>query len=139
MKKISYREAVPSDWPKIQELHSEQQGLQGTNYELPWLWGKNFPVVLVGIDDDGCIRNCFYTELVPELRFVGCDPRATAFSQREADGLCYVLKLMGFRYLECFVPRQFKKAISKPLKRARFKDKDKELSYFSRDLRGTNV
>lgn len=135
MNRITYRDATPEDWEDIKSFHVEQQRLQKTNYELPWLWGKNFPVVLVGIDEDGKLRNCFYTELVPELRFVGCDPRATAFSQREADGLCYVLKLMGFRYLECFVPRKLKKAISKPLKRARFKDKDKELSYFSRDLR----
>ena len=135
MNRITYRDATPEDWPAIKVFHVEQQRLQKTNYELPWLWGENFPVVLVGVDRNGKLRNCFYTELVPELRFVGCDPIATAFSQREADGLCYVLKLMGFRCLDCFVPRALKKAIAKPLSRAKFRCKDKEFSLFARDLR----
>jgi hypothetical protein len=116
-------------------LHVEQQLAQGTNYELPDLFSKQFPIVIVGCDDAGVIRQCFYVESVAELRFIGCDARCTALSQREADALCYWLKLLGFRWLECFVPRQLKKAISKPLRRAGFKSKDKELSYFSRDLR----
>jgi hypothetical protein len=136
VKRITYREATVDDWPVITFLHIEQQDKQKTSYELPYLFTPQFPVVLVGVDEDGAIRNCFYCEAVAELRFVGCDPKATAFSRREADGLCYYLKLKGFRFLECFVPRQLKKAIMKPLKRAGFEDKDEELSYFSRDLRG---
>jgi hypothetical protein len=139
MKRILYRDATKEDWPAIQALHAQQQEQQGTKYELPELnklTTAQIPIVLVGEDEDGVIRNCFYCEAVAELRFVGCDPRATALSQREADGLCYVLKAKGFRYLECFVPRQLKEAIAKPLKRARFESKDEELSYFSRDLRG---
>lgn len=133
--KLSFRDAVPDDWPTIQQLHAKQQEAQGTSYELPVLFGKQFPIALVGCDDEGVIRQCFYVESVAELRFIGCDPKATALSQREADGLCYVLKKLGFRYLECYVPRELKGAISKPLKRARFEDKEQELAYFSRDLR----
>jgi hypothetical protein len=141
MNRITIRDATPEDWPAIQAFHVEQQRRQHTRYELPDLFAnrKQFPVIHVGVDESGAIRQCYYCEAVAELRFVGCDPRATAFAQREADGLAYVLRLMGFRYLECFVPRKLKKAIRKPLKRARFKNKDRQLSYFSRDLREKNV
>lgn len=135
MKRITYRNATPEDWPAIQKFHVEQSEAQGTNFELPFLFTKQFPVVLVGEDEDGNLRNCFYCEAVAELRFVGCDPRATAFSQREADGLCYVLKLMGFRWLETFVPRKLAKMIGKPLRRAGFDCVDEELAHFTRDLR----
>jgi hypothetical protein len=69
------------------------------------------------------------------LRFVGCDPKATAFCSRDAEGLSYVLKLLGFRWLECFVPRQLKKMIQKPLRRAGFLCVDRELAHFTKDLR----
>lgn len=135
MKKISYRNATPEDWPAIMAFHIEQQQKQQSDFELPYLFTKQFPVVLVGEDEDGKLRNCFYCEAVAELRFVGCDPRATAFSQREADGLCYLLRLMGFRWLETYVPRRLAKMIGKPLKRAKFQCVDSELSHFTRDLR----
>lgn len=133
--KLVFRNAVPEDWPSLQQLHADQQAVQGTNFELPSLFSKQFPIVIVGSDDAGVIRQCFYVESVAELRFIGCDPKATALSQREADALCYWLKLLGFRWLECFVPKQFQRAISKPLRRAGFEYKGKELAYFSRDLR----
>ena len=141
MKRIELRDATSEDWPIIQLLHVEHQNKQGTNYELPALFLGNkrnpqIPICLVAVDENDHIEQCVYVESVAELRFVGChNPKATAFSRREADGLSYILKLMGFRFLECYVPRQLKKAISKPLKRAGFEDKDQELSYFSRDLR----
>src|ERR1700743_1752709 len=135
MKRISLRQATPEDWPAIVSLHIEHQAKQGTDYELPYIFGKQFPVALVGVDEAGKIYNCIYVESVAEMRFVGCDPKATAFSRREADGLSYLLKLMGFRYLECFVPQKLKKHIQRPLGRAGFNNKDTELSYFSRDLR----
>lgn len=143
MKRITLRDATAEDWPIIQLLHVEHQKAQGTNYELPVLfWGSKrnpqIPICLVCVDEDDRIHQCVYVESVAELRFVGChNPKATAFSRREADGLAYVLKLLGFRFLECYIPRKLKKAISKPLKRAGFEDKDSELSYFSRDLRVT--
>lgn len=142
MKRITLRDATAEDEPIIQLLHVEHQKTQGTNYELPVLfWGSKLnpriAVCLVGVDEDDRIHNCIYVEAVAEMRFVGCDPKATAFSRREADGLAYILKLMGYRFLECYVPRKLKKAIGKPLKRAGFEDKDLELSYFSRDLRVT--
>ena len=86
----------------------------------------------------GAIRNCIYVETIAELRFVGCDPKATAFGRREIEGLSYVLKLQGFRWLECFVPRQLKKMIQKPLRRAGFACVDRELAHFAKDLRGKN-
>jgi hypothetical protein len=46
------------------------------------------------------------------------------------------LKLQGFRWLECFVPRQLKKMIQKPLQRAGFDCVDRELAHFAKDLRG---
>ena len=67
---------------------------------------------------------------------MGCDPKATAFGRREIEGLSYVLKLQGFRWLECFVPRPLKKMIQKPLRRAGFACVDRELAHFAKDLRG---
>jgi hypothetical protein len=135
--RLLFRNATPDDWDTIKALHHEQQKAQGSSYELPFLFGPQFPVVLVGCDEEGIIRQCFYIESVAEMRFIGCDPKATALSQREAAGLFYVLKLRGFRWCECFVPRQLKKIIHKPLRRAGFDCVDKELSHYTRDLRGT--
>lgn len=142
MKKIVLRDATAEDYPIIQQIHAEHQAAQGTSYELPILFdGKGnrnpmIPVCLVCVDENDHIYQCVYVESVAEMRFVGChNPKATAFSRREIDGLSYVLRLMGFRFIECYVPRKLKNAIGKPLKRAGFKDKDKELSYWSRDLR----
>lgn len=144
MKKITLRDAEASDYPIIQQIHIDHQAAQGTKYELPVLFAngkKNpmIPICLVAVDDDDHIYQCVYVEATAELRFVGChSAKATAFSRREADGLSYVLKLMGFRFLETYVPQQLRKAISKPLKKAGFQDKGDELAYFSRDLRGKN-
>ena len=141
MKRIVLRDATAEDWPIIQQIHADHQAAQGTFYELPTLFanGKRNPMVpvcLVAVDENDHIEQCIYIEATAEMRFIGChNPKATAFSRREADGLSYVLRLMGFRFIECYVPRKLKSAIGKPLKRAGFKDKDKELSYWSRDLR----
>jgi hypothetical protein len=136
VKRITLRQAARADWPRIVELHQEHQAAQGTNYELPWLFGPSIAVALVGVDAGGAIHNCVYVETVAELRFVGCDPKATAFSRREIAGLSYLLKLQGFRWLECFVPRSLKKMIEKPLRRAGFDCVDREFAHFAKDLRG---
>jgi hypothetical protein len=136
MKRITLRHATQEDWPAIQHLHYEHQKIQGTNFELPWLFGPAIAIALVGVDDGGAIHNCVYVERIAELRFVGCDARATAFSRREIEGLTYLLKLQGIRWLECFVPRRLKKIIQKPLLRAGFACVDRELAHFARDLRG---
>jgi hypothetical protein len=136
MRRIVLRQATREDWPAIQQLHQEHQAAQGTNYELPWLFGPAIAIALVGVEASGMIRNCIYVETIAELRFVGCDPRATAFCRREIEGLSYVLKFQGFRWLECFVPRQLKKMIQKPLQRAGFACVDRELAHFAKDLRG---
>ena len=136
MKLIHLRLATVEDWPVIQRLHREHQALQGTNYELPWLFGPSIAVALVGVTEDGVVRNCIYVERVAELRFVGCDPRATAFGRREIAGLTYVLKLQGFRWLECFVPRPLQRMIEKPLRKAGFACVDRELAHYTKDLRG---
>ena len=143
MRRITLRQATEQDWPAIQQLHREHQAAQGTDYELPNLFGPAIAIALVGVEDpgthgtgEGAIRNCIYVETIAELRFVGCDPKATAFGRREIEGLTYVLKLQGFRWLECFVPRQLKKMIQKPLRRAGFACVDRELAHFAKDLRG---
>ena len=83
MKRITLRQAARQDWPRILELHREQQAMQGTNYELPWLFGSSIAVALVAVEESGAIRGCIYVETVAELRFVGCDPKATAFGRRD--------------------------------------------------------
>jgi hypothetical protein len=135
MKRITLRAANLEDWPRIQQLHQEHQSSQGSNYELPWLFGPAIAIALVGVEEDGMIRNCIYVETIAELRFVGCHPKATAFGRREIAGLSYVLKLQGFRCLDCFVPRGLKALIRKPLERAGFTCIDTELSLFAKDLR----
>ena len=136
MRRVTLRAATHEDWPTIVRLHREHQAAQGTDYELPDLFGPAIAVALVGVDETGVLRNCVYVERVAELRFVGCDPRATAFCRREIEGLSYVLKLQGFRWLECFVPRPLKRMIQKPLMRAGFACVDRELAHFTKDLRG---
>ncbi|MGC2400638.1 MAG: hypothetical protein WA510_12670 [Acidobacteriaceae bacterium] len=136
MRRVTLRLATREDWPAIQQLHREHQSRQGTNYELPWLFGPAIAVALVGVEESGVIRNCVYVERIAELRFVGCDARATAFCRREIEGVTYLLKLQGFRWLECFVPRRLKKIIQKPLLRAGFDCVDRELAHFAKDLRG---
>jgi hypothetical protein len=138
MQPITLREAVPEDWPAILKLHLEHQAAQGSNYELPYLFNPQIAIALVGVDTMGTIRNCVYVEAIAEMRFVGCDAKATAFSRREIEGLAYVLKLRGFRWLECFVPRKLKRMIQKPLRKAGFECVDRELAHFAKDLRGTD-
>jgi hypothetical protein len=136
MRQIQLRVAALDDWPAIQSLHQAHQAAQGTDYELPYLFGPSIALALVGVDEQGTIRNCIYIEQVAELRFVGCDAKATAFGQREIAGLSYVLRRKGFRWLECFVPRPLKQMISKPLRRAGFVCVDQQLAHFTKDLRG---
>jgi hypothetical protein len=135
MKRIVLREATEKDWPAIVQLHRKHQAGQGTNYELPYLFDPQIAIALVGVDEHDSIHNCIYVETIAEMRFVGCDAKATAFSRREIDGLAYVLKLRGLRWLECFVPRMLKKMIGKPLRRAGFTCVDRELAHFAKDLR----
>lgn len=134
--KLVFRNAVPGDWEAIAALHKDQQATQGTNFELPWLFSPPVVQILVGVDESGVIRHCFYGEAVIEMRHIGCDPRCTAQAQRQSEGFAYVLKLMGYRWLEVFVPRKLAKSIGKPLRRAGFTCVDKELAHFTRDLRG---
>ena len=47
MKRIALRQATRDDWPRILELHREHQATQGTNYELPWLFGHAIAIALV--------------------------------------------------------------------------------------------
>lgn len=144
MKKIALRNASAQDWETIVALHKAQQAAQGTSYELPQMFTSrglagNIPVCLVSVTEEGEILNCVYVERIAELRFVGCDSKATAFSRREIDGLAYILRLLGYRFIECYVPQKLFKYIKKPLEKAGFVDKQQELAYFSRDLRKTNV
>jgi hypothetical protein len=136
MRRITLRQATHKDWGAIQQLHLDHQAAQGTNFELPNLFGSAIAIALVGTEEDGTIKSCIYVETIAELRFVGCDPKATAFCRREIEGLSYLLKLQGFRWLECFVPRQLKASILKPLQRAGFACVDHELAHFAKDLRG---
>lgn len=135
MRKIVLREARKEDWQVIEQIHRDHQAAQGSSYDLPNLFALPVILALVGVDENDAIRNVVYAEAIAELRFVGCDPVATAFSQREADGFAYVLRNLGYRCLDCCVPRSLKKMIGKPLRRARFKCIDQEFSLFTRDLR----
>jgi hypothetical protein len=136
MRRITLRLATRDDWPVIQQLHLQHQSSQGTNYELPYLFGPAIALALVGEEEGGAIRSCIYVERIAELRFVGCDAKATACGRREIEGLSYVLKRQGFRWLECFVPRALETMIRKPLLRAGFACVDGELAHFTKDLRG---
>jgi hypothetical protein len=49
MRRIVLRQATREDWPAIQQLHQEHQAAQGTNYELPWLFGPAIASALVGV------------------------------------------------------------------------------------------
>ncbi len=138
MKSLSLRVATRADWPAIVARHQEQQKLQGTNYELPELFGRHahaVAVVLVTVDESDEVQNVVYVERIAEMRFVGTDPQATAIARREIDGLAFLLRMQGYRWLECFVPRQLAASIGKPLMAAGFENKDEELSHFTRDLR----
>lgn len=146
MKNLTTRFAEPDDWPAILALHRKQCKQWGTSYELPYFWSACIPVALVAVDDEGIVRQAFYVESTAELRFVGTDPRATAHMQRESEGLVYILRMLGYRWLECFVPRskrwwQFWKRtdtvrmIGKPLKRAGFEQTGSKLAHFTRDMR----
>ena len=50
MKRITLRQATEQDWPAIQQLHREHQAAQGTNYELPNLFGPAIAIALVGVE-----------------------------------------------------------------------------------------
>jgi hypothetical protein len=133
--KLSFRNATRDDWEAIQQLHRDQQAAQETDYELPWLFSHPIKGVIVGCDAAGVIRQCFYGEAVIEMRFVGCDPRMTAQSQRQARGFAFIFMQQGYRWMECFVPRPLMRMIGKPLRRAGFECVDEELAHFTMDMR----
>jgi hypothetical protein len=135
MTRITLRHATPEDWPSIVRLHREHQAAQGTDYELPDLFGPAIALALAAVDESGEIRACIYAEAIAEMCFVGCDPKITAVCRREIEGFAYALRRSGFRFIKCFVPRKLKEAIGRPLARAGFFCADGELSHFVRDLR----
>ena len=137
MTQLTLRQATRDDGPAIALLHRSHQAAQGTHYELPDLFSPAIALALVAASEDGSVLGCVYVETIAELRFVGCDPRATAFCRREIAGLSYALKRAGFRWLECFVPRALQTMIAKPLLRAGFVCVDDELAHFTKDLRET--
>lgn len=147
MKPLVTRFATPEDWPRIRALHLEQNEKWGTHYELPYLWTDNIPVAVVAVDDGGTIREAFYVERTAELRFIGVDPRATAHLRRESEALAYILRSLGYRWLECFVPvtrrwwqfwrkTDLVRMIRKPLLKAGFDATGTKLAHFTRDMRG---
>jgi hypothetical protein len=133
--RLSFRLAVPADWNAIVALHNEQQAEQKSNFELPWLFRHPIVAAIVGEDEHGVIRHCFYGEAVVEMRHVGCNARCTALAQRESEGFAYLLRALGYRWLECFIPRRLARNIGKPLRRAKFVCVDKLLAHYTRDLR----
>ena len=116
MKRIALRQANGAGLAGNSAAASRTPGSAGHQLRaVPTCSGPAIAIALVGVDEDGALRSCIYVERIAELRFVGCDPKATAFGRREIAGLSYVLKLQGFRWLECFVPRPLKKLIQKPI------------------------
>ena len=80
MKRITLRQATEQDWPAIQQLHREHQAAQGTNYELPNLFGPAIAIALVGVEDpEGVgpsgivstwrrLRSCALWDAIPKPR-----------------------------------------------------------------------
>ncbi len=59
MRRITLRQATREDWPAIQQLHREHQAAQGTNYELPDLFGPAIAIALVGVEESGTITELY--------------------------------------------------------------------------------
>ena len=135
----SIRVAKASDWPLIRQFHREQNLLQGTNYALPRLFdahGKFAPNIAMAfmVERNGRPVQSFYFELVPEVCFAGCDPRATAYARREIDRIAFGLRAMGFTGINCKVPEHVAESIRTPLEHAGF-DEETKLVHFFKDLR----
>lgn len=135
----SIRLARPSDWPLIQKFHDEQNKLQGTRTALPRLFdgngdfARNIAMAFI-VERDGKPVSSFFFELVPEVCFAGCDPKATAFARREIDRIAFGLRGMGFTGINCKVPVSVADVIKSPLEAAGF-DEDRDLRHFFKDLR----
>lgn len=136
---VAIRLAKASDWPTIQELHKDQNILQGTSTALPKLFkadgdfAANIALAFV-VERDGVPVSSFYFELVPEVCFAGCDPQATAYARREIDRIAFGLRSMGFTGINCKVPEGVADSIAAPLEKAGFTE-DEGLVHFFKDLR----
>ena len=133
------RVARHSDWPLIQEFHKEQNRQQQTNYALPRLFspdGSFAPNIAMAfmVERNGKPVQSFYFELVPEVCFAGCDPKATAYARREIDRIAFGLRAMGFTGINCKVPEHVAESIRTPLEHAGF-DEDQKITHFFKDLR----
>ena len=140
MRQVTLRLATPADLPLIRRFHQEQNEAHGTQCALPTIFApngdfaRNIPIALIG-EEGGVARNSLYVDLVPELCFAGCDPKATAYAQRDIDRLAYLLRGQGLTSMQTLVPIQADPAIGKPLRRAGFEPTDTKLRHYFKDLR----
>lgn len=136
---IHTRLATPADWPRIQELHAEQNRLQGTHTALPRLFtpsgdfARNIALVFM-VERAGIAVQSFYFEAVPEVCFAGCDPQATAYARREIERIAFLLRGMGYTGINCKVPTHLAESIASPLTLAGF-GPDDTFAHFFKDLR----
>jgi hypothetical protein len=136
---VRVRNAEPRDIPAIADRHAEQNRRDGTNYPMARIFNEqgqllpNIALALVVEDDDGAVLQGIVFESIPEMQIYGTNPRATAFLERNIEGAWYLLAGKGFQVVNCEVPKQVAKPISKPLKRAGF-TRSKGLINFFREL-----
>lgn len=139
MKPVTLRPARPEDMPRIIEWHREQNERDGTRYPLTRLFGpdgtlmRNVPVALIA-EQEKEPQAAIYVELVPELMFAGCNPKATAFARRDIDAMMSVLRWQGYEGLNCRVPRSRAISVAKPLIAAGFHSTENSLVNFFREL-----
>jgi hypothetical protein len=138
MKPVILRPARPADLADMRRWHREQNERDGTCYPLTPIFcadgtlSKTVPLALVGMEGETPV-NAFYVELVPELMFIGCNPKATACERRDVEAVLSVLRWQGYSGLNCRVPRIRLDSIRKPLEKAGFRSTEKELVNFFRD------
>lgn len=130
MKPVEFVVATERDLPLIEHLHAQQNEKNGTTHALPKLFTPLVPIVLIGYEGRTPVQ-ALYVELVPELRFAGCDPKATAHSRREAGRIFYALQSMGHSGVQCKVPNdEIGEMIRKPLEEVGFKDETAKFLHF---------
>lgn len=132
------RVAEPEDYPEVLKRHEEQNERDGTNYPLPqWFdetgrFQPNIALALVVEEEGEILQGVYFEAKQVELCLAGCDPRATAVSQRAVDGAAYLLASMGYTAIHSLVPRVIADAIEKPLHRAGFTRNEHLVDFFKR-------
>lgn len=116
---IRWRDAFPSDLPRLYELWDEQEKrFEGTGVRVDRPDLTRPPTMVVRVaEKEGQVVGFYHVEAVPELCIVSGDEDVMRSLPSEMASLAHWLKERGFRTGWGLIPKKFAKSMGKFLQR----------------------